>query len=654
MADLIRDAPMGQVIRWITKNKYFKYPEEREDFQLPEPWIQLLNGESVTTDQHHRASGSGSGSDASTAAEDKETRGILRTPSPSNGSTRRASSPSPSRAPKDDEESASHREDAGRRGRTRSQDHLHHHDEHLVSHEHAQRSELGDMTARRLEEDEEHELEKTKSIPIVPQTTKDGAILVDWYYTDDPDNPYNWTRNKRLTVNFIICIYTFVVYTTSAIYTTSEGGIMNRFHVSEIKATLGLSIYVLGYGVGPLLFSPLSEIPVIGRNPVYIVTMFLFVIISIPTAFAPNYPGLMVLRFLQGFFGSPCLASGGASLGDMYTLMALPYAMMSWVAAAYCGPALGPLLSGFAVPAESWRWSLFESLWASAPVFVAMFLFLPETSSATILLRRARRLRRLTGSARFMSQSEIDQRNVHAKDIFLDALIKPMEITMKDPAVLFVQVYTAIIYGIYYSFFEVFPLVYPVFYGMNLGEVGLVFLCILVSCIIGIVIYTAYIYFYMNPRIEKFGWPVQEDRLIPALPASFGPTIGLFLFAWTARASIHWIVPTIGITIYGATVFIVMQAIFVYIPLSYPRYAASLFAANDFFRSALACGSVLFAHPLFHNLGVGRGVSLLGGLSVIGIIGIWLLYFYGARLRKLSKFADHGEPAEEPVAEEKH
>ncbi|KAK1237769.1 hypothetical protein MKX07_003605 [Trichoderma sp. CBMAI-0711] len=595
MADLIRDAPLGQVVRWVTRNKYFKYPEEREDFQLPEPWIQLLNGESVTD---HRGSGSGSGSDASTAAEDKETRGILRTPSPSNGSTRRASSPFPSRAPKDDdEESASHAEEAasgGRRGRTHSQDHLHHHEEHLVSHEHAQRTELGDMTARRLEEDEEHELEKTKSIPIVPQTTKDGAILVDWYYTDDPDNPYNWTRNKRLTVNFIICIYTFVVYTTSAIYTTSEGGIENRFHVSEIKATLGLSIYVLGYGMGPLIFSPLSEIPIIGRNPVYIVTMFLFVIISIPTAFAPNYPGLMVLRFLQGFFGSPCLASGGASLGDMYTLMALPYAMMSWVAAAYCGPALGPLLSGFAVPAESWRWSLFESLWASAPVFVAMFLFLPETSSANILLRRARRLRKLTGNARFMSQSEIDQRNVHAKDIFLDALIKPMEITMKDPAVLFVQVYTAIIYGIYYSFFEVFPLVYPVFYGMNLGEVGLVFLCILVSCIIGIVIYTAYLYFYMNPRIEKYGWPVQEDRLIPALPASVGPTIGLFLFAWTARASIHWIVPTIGITIYGATVFIVMQAIFVYIPLSYPR------------------------------------------------------------LRKLSKFADHGEPVEEPVAEEKH
>lgn len=319
MADIIRDAAIGQVIRWVTGNRYLKYPEEKDDFKLPEPWVQLMNGVPIT-------SANTSTSDASTAAEDKETGGILRSPSngSSHGSTARGQSPQPSRAPKDEEQAT----ESGRRRSSAQQS---------VSHEHAQHSELGDMTRQRHDEDEEHELEKVKSIPIVPQTTKDGAILVDWYYTDDPDNPYNWSRNKRLLINVLICLYTFVVYTTSAIYTTSEGGIMQRFGVSEIKATLGLSIYVLGYGIGPLIFSPLSEIPLIGRNPVYIATMFMFVIISIPTAFAPNYPGLMVLRFLQGFFGSPCLASGGASLGDMYSLMALPFAMMSWVAAAYCG-----------------------------------------------------------------------------------------------------------------------------------------------------------------------------------------------------------------------------------------------------------------------------------------------------------------------------
>ncbi|KAJ5088484.1 hypothetical protein N7456_012100 [Penicillium angulare] len=573
MEAIIREAPLGQIVRYLTKNKYFQYPEEKPGFELPETWIKIMQ----ELDAPHKPNVSGAENEGEKSEE----------PSSSQGSD-------------------------------------------AISH------------TSTLNEDPEannQDLEKIKSIPITPKKTKNGAILVDWYYTDDAENPHNWSNLKRALIATIICLYTFVVYTTSAIYTASEAGIMAEFGVGEVVVTLGLSLYVLGYGTGPLIFSPLSEIPIIGRNPVYIITMFLFVIISIPTALVKNFPGLMVLRFLQGFFGSPCLASGGASIGDMYSFNALPYAMMAWVAAAYCGPALGPLLSGFAVPVEGWRWSLYESIWASAPVFIVMLIFLPETSTPTILLRRAQRLRKIYNEKRFMSQSEIDQQHMKVSDIVVDALIKPMEITIKDPAVLFVQIYTAIIYGIYYSFFEVFPLVYPVDYGMNLGQVGLVFLCIMVSCIIGVGGYWAYLYYWMNPRIARLGWPVQESRLLPALPTSFGPTIGLFLFAWTARASIHWIAPTIGITIYGATVFVVMQCIFVYIPLSYPKYAASLFAANDFFRSALACGSVLFAHPLFGNLGVAKGTSLLGGLSVIGIIGIWLLYFYGAKLRSMSKFA---------------
>ncbi|KAI1279156.1 major facilitator superfamily domain-containing protein [Xylaria sp. FL0933] len=367
--------------------------------------------------------------------------------------------------------------------------------------------------------------------------------------------------------------------------------------------------------------------------------MLAFVILSIPTALVTNYPGLMILRFLQGFFGSPCLANGGASLGDLYNDMHLPYALIAWVSAGYCGPALGPLLSGFSVPVLGWRWSLLEILFAASAIFPIMFAFLPETSSATLLLQRAERLRQLTGNPAFMSQSEIDQKDMSSGAIFVDALIKPLEITIKDPAILFVQLYTAVVYATYYSFFESFPLVYPVYYGLGPGQIGLVFLAILVACLLGAVVYASYIHLYMNPRIRALGEPVPETRLVPALVAAVGPTLGLFVFAWTARPDIHWIAPTAGITLYGATVFVVFQCIFVYVPLSYPKYAASLFAGNDFFRSALAFAAVLFAPPLFEDLGVARGNSLLGGLSVVGVIGIWTLYIFGARLRSMSKFA---------------
>lgn len=602
MADIIRDAPLGQLIRWATSNRYLQYPEEKAGFKLPSPWQQLLDNPDAVVDESTEPSSSS----ASTAGDD--------TPEGQDAEKQQQQQQQQSR-------SSAERPEPLRLHRTKTP------------------AETPAFTGSRLEAELAHAVEKVQSIPVVPRLTKDGTILVDWYHSDDAENPQNWSNGKRGLVAAIICLYTFVVYTSSAIYTPSTQGVMERFHVSQLEATLGLSLYVLGYGVGPLIFSPLSEIPRIGRNPVYAATMVLFVVLSIPTALARSFAGLMVLRFLQGFFGSPCLASGGASLGDMYSMTALPYAMVAWISSAYFGPALGPLLSGFSVPARGWRWSLYESVWASAPVLLGMLVALPETSGAAILLRRARRLRRRTGSPRLVSQSELDQRRLGPRAALLDALVKPVEITFKDPAVLFVQVYTAIIYGIYYSFFEAFPLVYPVYYHMNLGQTGLVFLCILVACLLGAAVYCAYLYLYVDPRIRRFGLPVQESRLAPALPASFGPTVGLFVFAWTARESVHWIAPTAGITIYAATCFVVMQCIFVYVPLSYPQYAASLFAANDFFRSALACGSVLFAHPLFGNLGVARGVSLLGGLSVIGIVGIWLLYFYGARLRALSKFA---------------
>jgi len=70
-------------------------------------------------------------------------------------------------------------------------------------------------------------------------------------------------------------------------------------------------------GVGALLFSPISEIESVGRNIPYITSFALFVLISALAATCRDFPGLVVLRFLQGFFGSPALATGAASMQDM-------------------------------------------------------------------------------------------------------------------------------------------------------------------------------------------------------------------------------------------------------------------------------------------------------------------------------------------------
>ncbi|KAF6218025.1 hypothetical protein HO133_006437 [Letharia lupina] len=285
------------------------------------------------------------------------------------------------------------------------------------------------------------------SPPPLGTVSKDGAVFVDWYSSDDPANPQNWSSKKKAFVAMQICFYTFAVYLASSIYTPSKPGVMGAFGVGPTAVSLGLALYVLGYGIGPLLWSPMSEIPIIGRNPPYLVTSAIFVILCVPTALVNNFLG--------------------ASMGDMYSLLKLPYLMTFWAAAATSGPALGPLVSGFSVPPEKWRWSLWEILWVSGPVFLLLFFCLPETSTPNILLRRARRLRNLTGNPRLRSQSEVVQSKLTVGEVANGAVWKPMQILIQDPAIMFAAVYTSLVYGIYYSFFEVFPLVYMDFYYFN-------------------------------------------------------------------------------------------------------------------------------------------------------------------------------------------
>lgn len=196
------------------------------------------------------------------------------------------------------------------------------------------------------------------------------------------------------------------------------------------------------------------------------------------------------------------------------------------------------MLSGFAVVVENWRWSLWEIWWLAGPVCVLWFFCLPETSASNILLRRSMRLRKLSQNPNISSQSQTDRRGLTASAIALDALIKPFEIMFKDPAVLFTNVYTALLYGIYYSFFEVFPLVYGSLYGFNIGEIGVVITCIIVGCVLAMGIYFYYLQYMLIPdtSTSRMGSTIFRLQDLEAI----GTHMALQLFRCGDDAELHW------------------------------------------------------------------------------------------------------------------
>lgn len=108
--------------------------------------------------------------------------------------------------------------------------------------------------------------------------------------------------------------------------------------------------------------------------------------------------------------------------------------------AATGGPVLGPIVGGFAAAAKGWRWPLWELAWVSGFAAIFLALFLPETLPDTILLKRAQRLRKLTGNENLRSYSEIKQSEMTPSAVAREYLVRPFQLMM-EPAVLCVNLY---------------------------------------------------------------------------------------------------------------------------------------------------------------------------------------------------------------------
>ncbi len=115
--------------------------------------------------------------------------------------------------------------------------------------------------------------------------------------------------------------------------------------------------------------------------------------------------------------------------------------------------------------------------------------------------------------------------------------------------------------------------------------------------------------------------------------------VSLFWFGWTADPRISWISPVFATAFIGAGFNIIFQQCVNFLVDTYGLYAASAVSANTFLRSIFAAGLPLAAEPMFHNLGIGPAMSILGGVATIALPVPFIFMKYGLRLRKMSKFA---------------
>lgn len=86
-----------------------------------------------------------------------------------------------------------------------------------------------------------------------PAKDEKDPNLVDWDGPDDPEKPQNWPASKRWMYTVTLGLMTFCVTFASSVFSTATIPTAALFHVSTEVTTLGTSLFVAGFAVGPLV-----------------------------------------------------------------------------------------------------------------------------------------------------------------------------------------------------------------------------------------------------------------------------------------------------------------------------------------------------------------------------------------------------------------
>lgn len=484
-----------------------------------------------------------------------------------------------------------------------------------------------------------------------PELPGIDEYVVEFDGPDDPLHPQNWPMKKKIGVGVMLGYTTLLAAFGSSIFSSATVQVSQVFGVSTEVGILGLSLYVLGFATGPILWAPFSELR--GRREPLIIGMFGFTVFQAATATGENLQTVLLGRFFGGLFASSPLAVVAAVFSDMFDNRTRGTAIAVFSMAVFSGPLMAPFIGGFMIenPNLGWRWTEYLMTILGGTAFLLDLFLLPETYPPVVLVSKASELRRRTLNwGIHAKQEEIE---VDFKELVNKNFSRPLRILVGEPIVLFLSIYMAFIYGLLYLFLTAYPIVFQQIHGFSAGVSGLMYFGMIVGELFAAALIILQQPSYNKKLAANNGVPVPEWRLPPVIAGGAAFAVGLFWFGWSGyRADIHWIVPTLSGLLTGFGLLSIFLQSLNYIVDAYLMFAASAIAANTFLRSLAGAVFPLFSQYMFAALGVNWAGTLLGCVAVIMVPIPVLFYKYGHKIREKSKFAPTAPKTVTPPSDE--
>lgn len=223
------------------------------------------------------------------------------------------------------------------------------------------------------------------------------ADIVTFDGDDDPYRPMNWPFRKKAVTTVLYGLTTMGSTFASAVFAPATDQVAEEYGVSNEVALLGTSFLMLGFGLGPLVFAPLSEI--YGRKTAVITPYFIAACFSFAVGVSKDIQSILICRFFEGLFASAPVTNTGGVLGDIWPPEQRGTALVFYAFSVVGGPTFGPVVGGAVVQSYlGWRWVQSLTGIYMVTILVLDVLILDECYPPALLVAKARRLRHETGN----------------------------------------------------------------------------------------------------------------------------------------------------------------------------------------------------------------------------------------------------------------
>lgn len=230
------------------------------------------------------------------------------------------------------------------------------------------------------EDDKKEDFGRTQSYeqPLTPDSGSEVELLAD----DDQKPKSVFSRYEKYIIVTLGGLCGFWSSISSPIYVPVLTEIQKDFKITEAQVNVTIVVYSIFQGVGPLVFSNLADS--VGRRPIILVCLLLYVVANCVLAVNQSYAGLVILRCIQAFSVSPTISLGSGIASDITSRAERASFIGLTTGLALLGQACGAFIGGMISSAFGWR-AIFYFLAISAGVtFVIIFVFLPETGAAIV------------------------------------------------------------------------------------------------------------------------------------------------------------------------------------------------------------------------------------------------------------------------------